>query len=94
MADYNPNGLNMVTSLAPQIQTAAGYFGVSPLAIAGAIAQEETNQSASFLNETKAFVSTSLGDFYLGDVYASAAARSCFLTQRLIALPPVMRIKS
>ena len=45
MDNYDDNGLNLVTSLAPQILRASDYYGISPLAVAGAIAQEQLNQS-------------------------------------------------
>ena len=45
MDNYTDDGLNLVTSLAPQISNASQFYGISPLAIAGAIAQEKLNQS-------------------------------------------------
>ena len=59
---YSASGLNLITSLTPQIMTAAEYYGVSPLAVAGAISQEQLNQSN---NPAKADLSTLDGDAYL-----------------------------
>jgi hypothetical protein len=71
MANYNPNGLNLVTSLTPQIQTASEYYGVSPFAIAGAIAQEQLNQSEHW---ERAALSMLDATGYIGTRYATGLA--------------------
>ncbi len=69
MSEYTPAGLNMVTVLAPQIRAASEYYGVSPLAIAGSIAQEQLNQTEHW---DRAAMSSVGAHFYLDRMYASA----------------------
>ncbi len=68
MADYTPFGLNMVTLLAPQIRAASEYYAISPLAIAGAIAQEQLNQSVHW---DRALMWELSADAYLNSRYAT-----------------------
>ena len=90
MNKYTPTGLNMITALAPQIRAASEYYGTSPLAIAGAIAQEQLNQEEHW---ERAVGSSAYAHTYLTATYAAGLGESLF-TDPLHANTAAKRVAS
>src|ERR1700722_10572221 len=66
---YTQNNLALVQSMAPQIALAASTYGVPAEAIAGALAQEQFDQTSSFVNVMKAAGSSLYANTFLSAVY-------------------------
>lgn len=79
---YGKKTLALVQSMAPQITAAAARYGVPAEAIAGALAQEQFDQTASYENEMKAYLSCLYANMSLGTVYARGLAKSPFNAER------------
>ncbi|MHC2461071.1 hypothetical protein [Bradyrhizobium embrapense] len=79
---YGKKTLALVQSMAPQITAAAARYGVPAEAIAGALAQEQFDQTASYENEMKAYLSSLYADTSLGIDYARGLARNLFNAER------------
>ncbi|AUC98407.1 hypothetical protein CWS35_32250 [Bradyrhizobium sp. SK17] len=79
---YGKKTLALVQSMAPQITAAAARYGVPAEAIAGALAQEQFDQTASYENEMKAHLSSLYANMSLGKVYARGLAKSPFNAER------------
>ncbi|WP_420965176.1 hypothetical protein [Bradyrhizobium sp. B120] len=79
---YGKKTLALVQSMAPQITAAAARYGVPAEAIAGALAQEQFDQTASYENEMKAYLSSLYADMSLGTAYARGLARNPFNAER------------
>jgi hypothetical protein len=66
----------MVGKMTSQIAAAAARYGVSPEAIAGALAQEQFDQSISLTNLFKALGSSVSANIFLDGMYELGRART------------------
>ncbi|MBR0756574.1 hypothetical protein JQ604_30720 [Bradyrhizobium jicamae] len=71
---YSKKTLALVQSMAPEIAAAAARYGVPAEAIAGSLAQEQFDQTASSWNEMKARLSSFNADGFLAAAYAVGRA--------------------
>lgn len=67
---YRKKTLAEVQSMAPQIAIGAARYGVPAEAIAGSLAQEQFDQTASHWNQMKARLSSLDADGFLSAAYA------------------------
>lgn len=70
---YSKKTLADVQSMAPEIIAAAARYGVPAEAIAGSLAQEQFDQTASYWNEVKRTGSTYLAIRFLGEALERGA---------------------
>src|SRR5882757_1823349 len=75
---YSKKTLALVQSMAPQIAAVAARYGIPAEAIAGSLAQEQLDQTASSWNQMKAIGSSFYAKEFLAKAYAVGLATNPF----------------
>lgn len=78
LPSYTQDNLTLVGKMTSQIAAAAARYGVSPEAIAGALAQEQFDQNASLENHGRMALSAAKAHLFLNLMFAAGTARNPF----------------